>query len=132
MNGFLLVAIISQPPSHPFRGRNKEQKGVMANARALAFAVSVLLVVFCPVCNAKIWKYEPTWESLDQHKGPSWFDNAKIGVFVHWGVYSVPSFGVNGVLGEWFWWALRGKYLMRSFFTPNIIFTIKIQAFCQQ
>ena len=85
-----------------------KEQGIMAGARA--FAVSVLLVAFCSICNGKTWKYEPTWESLDTHKGPSWFDDAKIGIFVHWGVYSVPSFGVNGVLGEWFWWALRGKY----------------------
>ena len=37
--------------------------------------------------------YEPTWESLDQRKSPSWFQDAKFGVFIHWGVYSVPAWG---------------------------------------
>jgi len=35
--------------------------------------------------------YLPTWESLDSHKMPLWYDNAKIGLSIHWGVYSVPA-----------------------------------------
>jgi hypothetical protein len=35
--------------------------------------------------------YEPTWESLDSHKMPQWYDDAKIGLSMHWGVYSVPA-----------------------------------------
>lgn len=42
--------------------------------------------------------YEPTWGSLDARPLPAWFDEAKFGVFIHWGVFSVPSFG-----SEWFW-----------------------------
>lgn len=36
--------------------------------------------------------YEPTWESLASHKTPQWFSDAKFGIFIHWGVYSVPAF----------------------------------------
>ncbi|XP_060046753.1 plasma alpha-L-fucosidase [Erinaceus europaeus] len=43
--------------------------------------------------------WEPTWESLDARELPAWFDRAKFGIFVHWGVYSVPGFE-----SEWFWW----------------------------
>jgi alpha-L-fucosidase len=35
--------------------------------------------------------YKPTWESLDNHKIPQWYDDAKIGLSMHWGVYSVPA-----------------------------------------
>jgi alpha-L-fucosidase len=35
--------------------------------------------------------YEPAWASLDSRPIPSWFDDAKIGVFLHWGVFSVPA-----------------------------------------
>ncbi|KAJ8925099.1 hypothetical protein NQ315_001280 [Exocentrus adspersus] len=51
-------------------------------------------------------KYEPTWESLDSRPLPAWYDEAKFGIFLHWGVYSVPSFG-----SEWFWaqWANKEK-----------------------
>lgn len=43
-------------------------------------------------------RYEPTWASLDSRPLPTWYDDAKIGVFIHMGVFSVPSFH-----GEWFW-----------------------------
>ena len=43
-------------------------------------------------------KYEPNWKSLDSRPNPPWYDEAKFGIFMHWGVYSVPSFG-----SEWFW-----------------------------
>lgn len=36
--------------------------------------------------------YEADWQSLDQRPVPEWWRNAKFGVFVHWGVYSVPAF----------------------------------------
>lgn len=42
--------------------------------------------------------YTADWESLDSRPNPLWFDNAKFGVFLHWGVYSVPTHG-----NEWFW-----------------------------
>lgn len=42
--------------------------------------------------------YSPDWKSLDSRPLPAWYDEAKIGIFMHWGVYSVPSFG-----SEWFW-----------------------------
>lgn len=35
--------------------------------------------------------YKPTWNSLKQHKTPSWFQNAKFGIYTHWGIYSVPA-----------------------------------------
>ncbi|KAK8792865.1 hypothetical protein WA158_005029 [Blastocystis sp. Blastoise] len=42
--------------------------------------------------------YEPNWESLDKRPLPQWYDDAKLGIFVHWGVFSVPSY-----LSEWYW-----------------------------
>ena len=38
-------------------------------------------------------KYEPTWESLSQYQAPDWFTDAKFGIFIHYGVYSVPAQG---------------------------------------
>lgn len=42
--------------------------------------------------------YEPTWPSLDARPLPLWYDQSKIGIFIHWGVFSVP-----GIASEWFW-----------------------------
>ena len=36
--------------------------------------------------------FKPTWESLKGHVVPKWYQNAKFGIFIHWGVYSVPAF----------------------------------------
>ena len=36
-------------------------------------------------------KYKDNWESLACHKTPEWFTNAKFGIFIHFGVYSVPA-----------------------------------------
>ncbi len=36
-------------------------------------------------------KYSPSWQSLDSRTIPAWFRNAKFGIFIHWGVYSVPA-----------------------------------------
>jgi len=37
-------------------------------------------------------QYEATWESLKTHSLPEWFDDAKFGIFIHWGIYSVPAY----------------------------------------
>jgi alpha-L-fucosidase len=36
-------------------------------------------------------RYEPTIESLNQHPLPEWYADAKLGIFIHWGLYSVPG-----------------------------------------
>ena len=62
---------------------------------AVLYPVLILgSLVFCGTCT----RYEPNWESLDKRPLPSWYDEAKFGIFIHWGVFSVPSFG-----SEWFW-----------------------------
>lgn len=41
--------------------------------------------------------YQDTWESLSRYTVPEWYKNAKFGIFIHWGIYSVPAFG-----SEWY------------------------------
>ena len=46
-------------------------------------------------------KYEPDWLSISQHPLPRWFDDAKLGIFIHWGLYSVPAWAPpSGELGK--------------------------------
>ena len=40
-------------------------------------------------------KYQPTYESVHQHKLPKWFDDAKFGIFVHWSLFSVPAYAAE-------------------------------------
>jgi alpha-L-fucosidase len=42
--------------------------------------------------------YTPTIESVQAHPLPQWYNGAKFGVFVHWGAYSVPAWGVQSDL----------------------------------
>ena len=41
--------------------------------------------------------FRADWESLQKYEVPEWYANAKFGIFIHWGVYSVPAFG-----SEWY------------------------------
>lgn len=35
--------------------------------------------------------FDPTWKSVQAHRVPDWFRDAKLGIFIHWGLYSVPA-----------------------------------------
>ena len=46
-------------------------------------------------------QFEPNWESIQTHQVPQWYDDAKLGIFVHWGLYSVPAWATPiGELGK--------------------------------
>jgi len=58
--------------------------------------------------SAQPARYTATWDSLDRRATPSWYTDAKFGIFIHWGVYSVPSYAAVNVKGEnpyaeWYW-----------------------------
>lgn len=61
-------------------------------------------------------KYKPNWESLAEYHVPQWYRQAKFGVFIHWGVFTVPEY-----FSEWYprlmyykgnpvYWHHRKKY----------------------
>ncbi len=53
--------------------------------------------------------YQPTDASLGTHQAPYWFSDAKFGIFIHWGVYSVPAWSpVGGSYAEWYWNSMQG------------------------
>ena len=61
--------------------------------------------------NKSITKiYQPTWESLESRPLPTWYDRDKIGVFIHWGVFSTIG------LGEWFWYNWQGEIPCNVFY----------------
>ncbi len=49
--------------------------------------------------------YHADWASLSHHKVPEWYMQDKLGVFIHWGIYSVPAYG-----NEWY---------SRAMYDPN-------------
>ena len=46
--------------------------------------------------------YQPTWDSINSRPVPAWFEDAKFGVFIHWGLYSVPAFTRRDWYAEWY------------------------------
>lgn len=87
-----------------------------------ALKISFLLCLLCifVVTLTESQKYKQTWESIDSRPIPEWYDDAKIGMFITWGVYSVPSMS-----SEWFWWFWKGQpqsYIvdfMKKYYPPK-------------
>ena len=73
------------------------------------FKTLLSLSLLCAAC-AGAQTYQPNWESIDRRSTPAWFAGAKFGIFIHWGVYSVPSYApvLPGKLAyaEWYWHAI--------------------------
>ena len=65
------------------------------------FLISMLSLYFNMSVLAQ--EVEPTWESIKQRGYPQWFSDAKLGIFIHWGVYSVPSYSSPEGYGEWYY-----------------------------
>ena len=58
-------------------------------------------------------QFQPTWESVRKHDVPEWFHDAKLGIFIHWGLYSVPAWARPvGELGkvDWNIWFANNPY----------------------
>lgn len=69
---------------------------------AIIYLFVVCLAILLQVSHTK---YTPDWDSLDSRPLPAWYDQAKFGIFIHWGVFSVPSFH-----SEWFWPLWKSKH----------------------
>jgi len=69
----------------------------------MTLAGLVIELLFWNILHTASAQYEPNWKSIDSRPLPQWFDEAKVGIFLHWGVFSVPSFKT-----EWFWWYWKG------------------------
>ena len=80
------------------------------------FTFVTSLLLFVSHFSSLQAKYEATWKSLDSRPLPSWYDEAKFGIFMHWGVFSVPSFK-----SEWFWWEWKGQNIAILEFYPIVL-----------
>lgn len=78
----------------------------------------VYVYLFC-FLFLNVFCYEPNWESLDKRKNPEWYDDAKIGIFLHWGVYSVPG----NMVWFWYYWQREKQpefvNFMKKYYPPN-------------
>ena len=84
-----------------------------------------LIAIFCLVSISLMGQktYAPAWESLDTRPVPSWFENAKFGIFIHWGLYSVPMWSPKGTYSEWYkYWLDRKTLLGNGDFTGTEVY----------
>ena len=72
-------------------------------------AVFIVLLWIVLSSIAQRVETQPTWESLNQRGYPQWFQDAKLGIFIHWGLYSVPAYASKEGYGEWFYRGLMQK-----------------------
>ena len=77
-----------------------------------------MIALFALIISSTLYaqKYQPTWESINSRPVPQWFEDVKFGIFIHWGVYSVPAWapanadiGVYAKYAEWYWWRINEK-----------------------
>jgi len=73
-----------------------------------------LIIAVLLVGSMNAQSYQPTWESIDKRPTPAWFSDAKFGIFIHWGTYSVPAYApvlpAKLAYAEWYWNAMtHGK-----------------------
>ena len=69
----------------------------------------ILASAFCVMACLAASADEAAWEAIDNRAVPAWFDEAKFGIFIHWGLYSVPSWGPKGRYAEWYWHDMADK-----------------------
>ncbi len=75
----------------------------------------LLLLSFCGwLLCLTAQTYQPNWSSLDQRPTPQWFKDVKFGIFIHWGVYSVPGWSSKGQYAEWYQNGLNGNDTARQ------------------
>ncbi len=69
--------------------------------RSFRRAVSCLAALALNFYAASPQHFEASWQSLRKHQVPAWFNNAKLGIFIHWGPYSVPGWAPpEGTYGQ--------------------------------
>lgn len=75
----------------------------------LKLKILILFLVFQTAAfhtlKAQVRTIDDSWEALRNRPYPQWFSDAKLGIFIHWGIYSVPSYGGAESYAEWY---LRG------------------------
>ncbi|MFP5227492.1 MAG: alpha-L-fucosidase [Acidobacteriota bacterium] len=103
-------ASFPSPPRLPARARTAALTGLATllwASAAMAQSNSALQKRLAEIDQVvRQGPYTPSWQSLARWQTPDWFRDAKFGIFIHWGVYSVPAFA-----NEWY---PRNMYIQGS------------------
>ncbi|XP_066251248.1 alpha-L-fucosidase-like [Euwallacea similis] len=88
-----------------------------------------VLVLILSLIGLAYSSVEENWESIDNRDVPDWYDKAKVGIFIHWGLFSVPGFD-----SEWIWheWRTDHKKEVEDFISKNYPPDFTYQEFASQ
>jgi alpha-L-fucosidase len=93
----------------------------MTQPRTILLRLAVLCLASLACLPLSAQPYQANWASLDKRPTPAWFDEAKFGIFIHWGLYSVPAWAETVHdpnrkdwkytihYAEWYWRLQRGE-----------------------
>jgi alpha-L-fucosidase len=86
--------------------------------KQVKYLLLLLIALFFTTAHAQ---YQPNWASLDKRETPEWWKEAKFGIFIHWGLYSVPAYApvkeVEGVYEKY------AEHYENRLITGNTLFT---------
>ena len=92
--GSVAIAIAAPPAQLPPDAATIERQWVAANQKFDGARQAIL-----KQAHQVAWQgpMQPDWQKLTSYRTPEWFRDAKFGIFIHWGVYSVAAYK-----GEWY------------------------------
>ncbi|RAL08282.1 alpha-L-fucosidase [Aspergillus homomorphus CBS 101889] len=110
-----MAGIVTAEPGHIRRLCPGDQKRVNLGVNGTANGTATIQLTYKDAIldthtanlSLGLTNYTSDLESLARHESPEWFDDAKFGIFIHWGPYSVPGWGNSTPwesYAEWFWW----------------------------
>ncbi|KAJ5948367.1 hypothetical protein N7466_001382 [Penicillium verhagenii] len=122
------------------RNRHEVNVGDSGPAHIVIQGQNVMSTRYAFQATYGIGLYEATYESVYTHESPNWYNNAKYGIFIHWGIYSVPGWGNSGTkedYAEWYWWWLNegpsGSVGVYNYhldkYGPNVVYDDFVQNF---
>ena len=82
--------------------------------------LSIILVFFSVIMLYSQIIVKTTWESINERGYPQWFSDAKLGIFIHWGVYSVPAYASKEGYAEWYYRGLMTRDSARMAFHKRV------------
>ena len=92
--------------------------------------IIVFLFSFTAYVSPGQQKYTPDWKSLDSRPVAPWFADAKFGIFIHWGVYSVPAWSPKGTYSEWYqYWLQEKKVFGNGDFTGTEVYDHQVNTY---
>ncbi|MEE0947095.1 MAG: alpha-L-fucosidase [Bacteroidales bacterium] len=80
----------------------------------------VTAIFICLIASICLQAQSDLMKKLENRPYPQWFDEAKLGIFVHYGLYSIPSYSDKEQYAEWFYKGLISQDSLRIKFQKEV------------